>query len=92
MRSVFGHHSGHDVLEEVEKVLVSDAWFKWDVEGVVFAIVFAYLMEGTCAWEEFLSVLMEGDGHAAVGEVEGLFHSISVVNVDVQIQHSRVHL
>ncbi len=36
------------------------------------------------AWE-VLSVLVEGDGHDTVGGVEGLLHSVSMVNVNVHI-------
>ena len=35
---------------------------------------------------------MKGDGHDAVGEVEGLLYSIAMVNIYVNIQHSRVVL
>ena len=58
----------------------------------VFAVVFAYLVQPTCSWEEVLAVLMEGDRHASVAEVEGLLYSISVVDVDVQVEHSGVDL
>lgn len=33
---------------------------------------------------------MEGDSHDSVGEVEGLLHSVPVVDVDVAIQDARV--
>ena len=33
---------------------------------------------------------MEGDGHDSVSEVEGFLYPITVVNVYVNVQHSRV--
>ena len=33
---------------------------------------------------------MEGDGHDAVGGVEGLLNSVPVVNVNVDVQHPLV--
>ena len=33
---------------------------------------------------------MEGDGHDSVCEVEGLLHAITMVDVDVDVQDSRV--
>ena len=41
---------------------------------------------------EVLSVLVEGDGHHAVGGVEGLLHAVAVVDVDVDVQHPLVVL
>lgn len=35
---------------------------------------------------------MKGDSHAAVAEVECFFDSVSVMHVDVEIQHARIHL
>lgn len=73
-------------------ILVWNARFEWYIEGVVFAIVLADLVECACSWEEVLAVLMEGDTHAAVWEVEGLLDSVSVVHVDVEVEYSWVDL
>ena len=39
---------------------------------------------------EVLPVLVERDGHHAVGGVEGLLHAVSVVNVNVDVHHAPV--
>ena len=39
-----------------------------------------------------VSVLVEGDRHDSVCEVECLLHSVAVVDVDVDVQHSGVNL
>ena len=36
---------------------------------------------------EILSVFVEADCHDTVGRVEGLFHAVAVVAVDVDVQH-----
>jgi len=35
---------------------------------------------------------VEREGHDAVGEVEGLFDAVAVVDIDVDVQHAVVHL
>ena len=49
-----------------------------------------YYKSVTCAGEEVVAIFMEGDGHDAVSEVERLLDTIAVVNVDVDVQHTRV--
>ena len=44
----------------------------------------------TCAREVVVAVLVEGAGHDSVCEVEGLLDTIAVVDVYVQVQHTRV--
>ena len=39
---------------------------------------------------EVLAVLVEGDGHDTVGAVESFFNAVAVVNVNVDVEHSRV--
>lgn len=45
--------------------------------------------EVSSSWE-VLAVLVEGDGHDPVGGVESLLHAVTVVNVDVDVQHPLV--
>jgi hypothetical protein len=42
-------------------------------------------------WEE-LSILVEGHGHDTVGAVEGLLDTVTMVDVDVDVQHTSVVL
>lgn len=41
----------------------------------------------TSAWEVVFE-FVEGAGHDSVGKVESLFNSITVVDIDVDIEHS----
>jgi hypothetical protein len=43
----------------------------------------------TCSGEEF-SVLVETDSHDSICRVEGLFNTITVVDVDIDINYSLV--
>ena len=38
---------------------------------------------------EEVAEFVEGDGHDAVGRVEGFFHAVAVMDVDVDVQHAR---
>ena len=42
--------------------------------------------------EEEVAIFMKGDSHDAVSEVEGLLYSVAMVNIYVNVQHSRVVL
>lgn len=40
--------------------------------------------------KEEIAVFVKADGHNPIGQVEGLLHAITVMNVDIYIQHSRM--
>lgn len=42
-------------------------------------------------WEVILE-LVEGAGHDSIGQVEGFLHAVSVVDIDIDIQHPLVSL
>ena len=42
--------------------------------------------ELTCPWEEGVPVVVKGDGHDSVSQVEGLLYAISMVDVNVDVQ------
>lgn len=44
----------------------------------------------TCAGEEVVSIFVEGHGHDSVSEVERFLYSVAMVNVNINVQHSRV--
>ena len=51
----------------------------------MFAIVLAYLMKPACSWEEVFSVLVEGNRHAPVAQVESLLDPIAMMDIDIQV-------
>ena len=44
----------------------------------------------TCAWEEEIAKLVERDSHDTVSEVEGLLYTVAMVNVYVNVEHTRM--
>ena len=44
----------------------------------------------TCAREEVVSILVEGHCHDPVSEVEGFLNPVTVVDVNINVEHPRV--
>lgn len=44
----------------------------------------------TCSWEKVVAIFVEGHSHDAVSQVKGLLDTITVVNVDVNVENSGV--
>ena len=55
----------------------------WIGAPVVLALLDADVLDVARAWKEEVAELVEGDGHDAVGRVEGLLDAVAVVDVDV---------
>lgn len=50
------------------------------------------LVHIACAGEEVVSVFVEGHGHDSISEVERFLYSVAMMNVNINVQHSRVVL
>ena len=85
------HDVRNDRLEDGVVAGVVDAVAQGHVDRVVLAGAAANVADVPGAGEE-LAVLVEGDGHDAVGGVEGLLHAVPVVHVNVNVQHAPVVL
>jgi hypothetical protein len=90
VRTKLAHHSRHHVLEKLKEVIVRNTRLERDVESELLAVPLAFLEESASAGEELIAVLVERYSHAAVGKVESLFDAVTVVDVDVEVQHARV--
>lgn len=86
------HAPVHHFFEKVEVDHIGDALFQWHIDCKVLADALAGGVQSPSAREEVLLKLMETDSHDSVGVVEGLLDSISVVDVDVQVEDSGVDL
>jgi hypothetical protein len=80
----------HDGLEELDVALVVDPVLEGHVEGEVLSEPIADFVDGTGSGEEVARVFVEGDGEDAIGLVEGFLDAVAVVNVDVDVEDSRV--
>ena len=60
------------------------------IEAIIDPLwISSHLVHVPSSREEVVSVLVEGDRHDAVGEVEGLLHAVTVVDVDVDVEDAR---
>ena len=60
----------------------------WSYDYYYYSLSLPLLV--TCAWEEKVAIFVERDRHDTVCEVEGLLHSITMVNVNVDVQNTWV--
>lgn len=79
-------------LEHLEVGGVVDALLEGDVDGVVAAALGAQLIHVTRAGKEVVAVLVERHRHHPVRQVERLLDAVAMVDVDVNVEHSRVVL
>jgi small-conductance mechanosensitive channel len=87
LRSVPLHDALDDRLEDVFVRLVIDTVSKWEVDGVVFAWANSDVTEFPGP-REVLAIFVERNGHHTVGGIERFFHTITVMNVNIDIEHS----
>jgi len=79
-----------DGFEEAEVGSIVNAVLEGHIEGIVLALLSPDLSDIASPREESIAVLVEGDGHDPVSEEERILHSIPVVHINVNVQHSRV--
>lgn len=70
--------------------LIVNAIPQGHVQTVVAATLCSHFIHVTCAREEVVSIFVEGHRHDPVGEVEGLLHAVTVVDVNVNVEHPGV--
>ena len=87
LRLVVLHDSVNDGLEDRVVCGVIDAIPKGKVDGIVLAVSNTNIAELAGAREVF-AILMERHCHDTIGRVEGLFHAIAVVDIDVDVKNA----
>lgn len=92
MRPVLSHHGPHHCSKQFIVLVIGDTWLKGHVYAVVFSIMLTNLVQTPSSGEKILAVLMEGDSHASVSEVESFLDAVTMVDIDVEVQHSGVDL
>jgi hypothetical protein len=85
------HNAFYCCFEELEIGAVVDALFEWDVQTVVLALALPNRIDVACPREKLFSVLMEAHSHYSACQVKRLLHSITMVHVDIYVQHPRVN-
>ena len=79
-----------DLFEQYDVHVVVDAVLERDVQREMLAHARTVVFQLAGAGEEVARVLVEGDGHYAVGVVKRELDTVAMVNVDVNVQDTRV--
>jgi hypothetical protein len=74
-------------LEDTLEALIIHTIHEGEVERVVPALANTDVFDASGAGEVFTK-LVEGDGHDAVGCVEGLFDTVTMVDIDINVKHT----
>mmetsp|Transcript_1791 Transcript_1791/g.2943 ORF Transcript_1791/g.2943 Transcript_1791/m.2943 type:complete len:340 (-) Transcript_1791:445-1464(-) len=90
-RLILLHDLRDDRLEDGVVALVVHAVVQRDVDGVALSRLIPLVLHIARAGKIFTE-LVERAGHDSVGGVEGLLHAVSVMDVDVDVQHALVLL
>lgn len=90
VRLVHLHNFVHDFGEEVVVLHISAPRPQGNVQAVVLPITLSNIIQGSGSWEKFCFgvVLMELHSEDSVLSEESFLHSVSVVHIDVYVQHS----
>lgn len=86
------HHLVDNWLEKVLVTLVINAIPQGYIETVVAATLCSNFIHVTCAGEEVVSIFVEGHCHDPVSEVEGFLDPVTMVDVNINVEHPRVVL
>jgi len=68
---------------------VVDTVAKWEVDGIVFSLANTNISQ-FASTREVLSILVEGHSHDSVRGIKGLFDTVTVVNINVDVQHTLI--
>jgi hypothetical protein len=97
IRTVVLANGFHDFLENTNELFVVHALFKRDVQGEVFALATADVHQISSSGEKFITlaivpISVETHAHDSVGCIKSFFYTVTVVNVNVDVQNPIVVL
>lgn len=81
------HHTLDNRLKDALVGEIIDTVSKREVDGVILSITHTNITQLTCTGE-VLAVLVERHGHHTICRVKGLFNTIAVMHINVDIQYS----
>jgi hypothetical protein len=79
----------HDRLEDALECLVRDAVSEGNIQSISVSIPTSFILLGAGS-REVLSVFVEAARHNPIGSVEGLFDTISVMTINVDVEYAGV--
>lgn len=74
-------------LEQVEESVIINATVERDIESIVLAFPVANILQISSSREE-VSISVERDCHDSVSAVESFFDTISMVDIDIDIEYT----
>lgn len=92
IRDIWRHYSEHNFLEKFHVWHIVHTAFKGNIYSVEFADSFSNRLKRACAREEIFIELMEAHCHHSVCMVKRFLHAVSVMHVDVKVEHSWINL
>jgi hypothetical protein len=84
-------HLRHDSIEYHHEGLVVNTIFERKIDTIVLALLCADVLNVSSAWE-ILTVFVERNRHDAVGSEESFLNTISMVNINVDVENPPVLL
>jgi hypothetical protein len=85
--SIISHYCLDDRLKDISICLVGNTVSEGEVDGVILATANTNVAK-FASTRKVLSVFVERNGHDTVGSVKGLFNTVSVVNVNVDVENT----
>jgi hypothetical protein len=79
------HHSVENFLEELEVGFVCHSRFEGDVDRMILALPLSDGFNVSRARVEVITKLVERKCHDSIGKEEGFFHTVAMVNIDIDI-------
>ena len=70
--------------------MVVDAVLERDIDRVVFSLLRPNLVHVTSSGEEVVAKFVEGDSHYTIGEVERFLYAVAMVNININVEYSRM--
>lgn len=85
VRSEVLNYFRDDRLENHIEALVIKPLIKGKVDSMIWSRIFSHIIDVSSSREVVLE-FMERAGHDSICQVEGLFHAITMVNIDVDVE------
>ena len=77
---------GDDWLEDHLEAFVIKSFIEREVDSMIGARIFSDVIDVAGSWEVVLE-LVEGGGHDSIGQVEGFFNTVSVMDINIDVEH-----
>jgi hypothetical protein len=84
-RSILRHNLVHDSPKQLSIRIVINSNLKRYIYRVVFTFSLSNRIKTASSWEKLISILMKAHSHDSICKIEGLFDSISMMYIDINV-------